>query len=318
MTDNENRKKFIQLLREGVQHKIQQQRVQSTFIPPCTRQKHALQDETSDPQAEVRCASLPERDGSSKLAAAGAGTGIASWQTLAWRDAYSMEPYFLETVDGRPLRIKQVLQGELNGFGTGLTVWPAACVLLKYLEHRAAKDPRALAAGDRPFVLELGSGTGAVGIAAAMLLRAGRVALTDMDNVRFIMQDNVRLAQEDGGLDNHVVIDVEAYEWGQRPSKKLIQDGAYPDLILVSDCILPRLYPIEPLVEALALLSRSYTRILISYEHRHYQCFQPKERFWELMQERKFSLRVIDTTEYHPHYVAADIEIWEITPQQTV
>ncbi|KAG2533492.1 hypothetical protein BBO99_00001048 [Phytophthora kernoviae] len=157
------------------------------------------------------------------------------------------------------------------------------------------------------------SGTGAVGIAAAMLLRAGRVVLTDMDNVRFIMQENARLSQEDDGVDNHVVIDVEAYEWGQRPSKKLIQE-AYPDLILVSDCILPRLYPIEPLVEALVLLSRAHTRILISYEHRHYQHFQPKQRFWELMQEQRFSLRVIDTTEYHPHYVAADIEIWEIIP----
>lgn len=50
------------------------------------------------------------------------GSSIAMWQTLHWRDAFSMAPFFEETISGRPLRIKQLLQGELNGLGTGLTV----------------------------------------------------------------------------------------------------------------------------------------------------------------------------------------------------
>lgn len=49
-------------------------------------------------------------------------SSIAMWQTLHWRDAFSMAPFFEETICGRPLRIKQLLQGELNGLGTGLTV----------------------------------------------------------------------------------------------------------------------------------------------------------------------------------------------------
>ncbi|KAL4151699.1 hypothetical protein PRNP1_008641 [Phytophthora ramorum] len=298
MAESDSRKKFMQLLRQGVQHKVQQQQPTKALSSDSAGKAPNLHAEPSDQVPE--CSSISDP------------VGVAAWQTLAWRDAFSMAPYFQETVGGRPLRIKQVLQGELNGFGTGLTVWPAACVLVKHLEHRATENPRALAESDSPFVLELGSGTGAVGIAAAMLLDAGRVVLTDMDNVRFIMQENADLAQEDGVIDNHVVIDVEAYEWGQPPSKRLVPES-YPDLILVSDCILPRLYPIEPLVEALALLSRSHTRILISYEHRHYQHFQPKQRFWQLMQAHKFSLRVIDAAEYHPHYIASDIEVWEIT-----
>lgn len=296
----------MELLRQGVLHKVQQQQqTKAVLSSDSAGKEETLQTETTD---EVRRASLPERG----MGAA----SIAAWQTLAWRDAFSMEPYFHETVDGRPLRIKQVLQGELNGFGTGLTVWPAACVLLKHLEHRATSNPRALVDSVSPFVLELGSGTGAVGIAAAMLLRAGRVVLTDMDNVRFIMQENADLARQDGAINSHVRVAVEAYEWGKSPSESLIvpHKKSYPDLILVSDCILPRLYPIEPLVEALALLSRPHTRIIISYEHRHYQHFQPKQRFWELMEARKFSLRVIDSDEYHPHFVASDIEVWEITP----
>ncbi|KAG6977714.1 hypothetical protein JG688_00000089 [Phytophthora aleatoria] len=305
MADAESRRKFMQLLRQGVQHKVQQQQqTKAVALSDSAGKEEALQVETSD---EVRRVSLPE---CGKDVA-----GMAAWQTLAWRDTFSMAPYFQEAVNGRPLRIKQVLQGELNGFGTGLTVWPAACVLLKHLEHRAAKNSKALVDSDNPFVLELGSGTGAVGIAAAMLLRAGRVVLTDMGNVRFIMQENADLARQDGVIDKHVVVDVEAYEWGLPPSMSLISppEKSYPDLILVSDCILPRLYPIEPLVKALTLLSGPHTRILISYEHRHYQHFQPKQRFWELMEDRKFSLRVIDSNEYHPHFVASDIEVWEIT-----
>ncbi|CAI5714507.1 unnamed protein product [Peronospora destructor] len=298
MAEFESRKNFMQLLRQGVQHKVQQQQQQNKANSSGEDYPHA---QTS---GEVRHATLPNCSNKSKE--------LAAWQTLAWRDAFSMAPYFYETVDGRPLRMKQVLQGELNGFGTGLTVWPAACVLLKYLEQRAASGPRALAGTDSPFVLELGSGTGAVGIAVAMLLQAGRVVLTDMDNVRFIMEENTNLARQDGVLGSHVVVDVEGYEWGQPPSNVLIP-LRHPDLILVSDCILPRLYPIEPLVDALTLLSRPHTRILISYEHRHYQHFQPKQRFWDLMKARKFQLRVIDTAEYHPHCVAADIEVWEIT-----
>lgn len=294
----------MQLLRQGVQHKVQQR--QSHFSPI----SKTLQDERV-PEGELRRATLPECSSDPKIGADGA--AIAAWQTLAWRDAYSMEPFFQETVVGKSLQIKQVLQGEINGFGTGLTVWPAACVLLKHLEQRAAESPNGLVDAENPLVVELGSGTGAVGIAAAMLLRAGRVVLTDMENVRFIMQENAQLALERGCIDSHVTIDLDTYEWGHPPSKKLIPTpGAYPDLILVSDCILPRLYPIEPLVKALVLLSGPHTRILISYEHRHYQYFQPKQRFWELMRAWNFSLRVIDRSEYHPHYLAADIEVWEI------
>ncbi|KAF1777353.1 S-adenosyl-L-methionine-dependent methyltransferase [Phytophthora cactorum] len=285
-------------------HKVQQQQqTKAVALSDSAGKEEALQVETSD---EVRRASLPECGNDV--------AGMAAWQTLVWRDAFSMAPYFQEAVNGSPAH-QASAAGRAQWLRHGLTVWPAACVLLKHLEHRAAKNSKALVDSDNPFVLELGSGTGAVGIAAAMLLRAGRVVLTDMGNVRFIMQENADLARQDGVIDKHVVVDVEAYEWGLPPSKSLISppEKSYPDLILVSDCILPRLYPIEPLVEALTLLSGPHTRILISYEHRHYQHFQPKQRFWELMEDRKFSLRVIDSNEYHPHFVASDIEVWEIT-----
>ncbi len=41
-------------------------------------------------------------------------------------------PIFLD--DGRILNLKQIENGESNGLGTGATLWPAACVLSKYLD----------------------------------------------------------------------------------------------------------------------------------------------------------------------------------------
>jgi hypothetical protein len=40
------------------------------------------------------------------------------------------------------------------------------------------------------------------------------------------------------------------------------------DVLIVSDCLLPKLYPIEPLVAALDKLAGPNTAIIVSYEHR--------------------------------------------------
>lgn len=70
---------------------------------------------------------------------------------------------FVRTIDcdGSTLSIKQLYVGTV-----GCVVWDAALVLCRFLENRAHFGS-AYWAGKR--VLELGSGTGAVGLAAAVL-----------------------------------------------------------------------------------------------------------------------------------------------------
>lgn len=70
---------------------------------------------------------------------------------------------FVRTIDcdGSTLAIKQFYVGTV-----GCVVWDAALVLCRFLENRAHFGPEYWA-GKR--VLELGSGTGAVGLAAAVL-----------------------------------------------------------------------------------------------------------------------------------------------------
>ena len=71
----------------------------------------------------------------------------------------------IEKNDGCVLKLKQCHKGDV-----GCVVWDAAIVLAKYLETRSFKDPAT--GGNRwagQHVLELGAGTGVVGLMAASL-----------------------------------------------------------------------------------------------------------------------------------------------------
>lgn len=107
--------------------------------------------------------------------------------SLSWRDRYCNQPYFHMTLEPPPawkhhtrvrqerLRIRQLPNGELTGLGTGATVWPAACVFIKFLQHQFESstttttvlsdddDSKNLSRiFDAKRIIELGSGTGAV------------------------------------------------------------------------------------------------------------------------------------------------------------
>ncbi|KAH9063032.1 hypothetical protein Ae201684P_009297 [Aphanomyces euteiches] len=200
-------------------------------------------------------------------------------QSLVWRDSFINQAEFSIPLASRELRIRQLPNGEINGLGTGLTVWPAACVLLNESSR---------------------CGTGAVGLAAAML--GSHVILTDQEQILFHIDENVKA--------NHMTADVCAYNWGEPLSGPL----ATPvDVVLISDCILPKLYPVEPLVDAIALLcTRDSVVVLISFEYRYYEHFDPKSMFWSLIKQRGLIIRGVPIEEHHPKYNADDIEIWEI------
>ena len=70
---------------------------------------------------------------------------------------------------------------------TGRTVWDAAVVLAKYLEHEHGQGRRSL---ERRRVLELGAGTGLAGLAAAAL--GASVILSDLDYCLPALEANVR------------------------------------------------------------------------------------------------------------------------------
>jgi ribosomal protein L11 methylase PrmA len=104
------------------------------------------------------------------------------------------------------------------------------------------------------------------------------------------------------------------------------------DIILVSDCVLPKLYPIEPLIDAIDQLlgydddendksnhnkNENTTMMkkmaIISYEYRYYPAYDPKTYVEALCTERKLVLHTVPISEHDPIYsIPEDIEIWHI------
>ncbi|KAM7375821.1 hypothetical protein PAMP_005588 [Pampus punctatissimus] len=92
----------------------------------------------------------------------------------------------IERNDGSTLRVKQCYMGDV-----GCVVWDAAIVLAKYLETNRFYDPPAginVWAGSS--VVELGAGTGAVGVMAATL--GAHVTVTDLQDLQNLLTVNIK------------------------------------------------------------------------------------------------------------------------------
>mmetsp|Transcript_22041 Transcript_22041/g.32564 ORF Transcript_22041/g.32564 Transcript_22041/m.32564 type:complete len:271 (+) Transcript_22041:364-1176(+) len=225
-------------------------------------------------------------------------------QSLGWRSRYSQAQEYPVSVRNNSFTVQQIQRGEIEGtYGTGATVWPASIVLVKYLELHPEKLQ------DRT-VIDLGAGTGVTSLAAA-ILGAKRVVCTDgVDTVVKLARSNVSKAciqlEENDCKGKFDSIEVQEYFWGS---------GCIPDkfdTILVADCVLPKLYPIAPLVDALDELMKPDAIAILSYEHRHFPDYHPGQKFKELAQSKGMILKKITAADQDPVYSVEDIEIWEV------
>jgi len=133
------------------------------------------------------------------------------------------------------------------------------------------------------------------------------------------------MAEEEGGVDHFPTDDLIRDDDGNSTMRddqynRKSMDGEARgdatirfDIILGADCIVPKLYPIEPLVEAIDELSAPTTVSYLSYEHRHYEHYDPAEEFRRLAYLRNLHVEVVPDSEMHPMYPANDIEIWKVT-----
>jgi predicted nicotinamide N-methyase len=232
-------------------------------------------------------------------------------QTVGWRNRYSQSEWYPITIKigttttttrSCDIQVRQVQRGEVEGtYGTGATVWPASLVLIKYLE----KNPHLL---QEKSVIDLGSGTGVTSIAAAVLQSAHVVCTDGTDSVVQLAQDNVTHNAQRFGSSSVIAtnIHVRKYWWGDGSISQTF------DVILVSDCVLPKLYPIAPLVKAIGELCHAHSVAILSYEHRYYPDYDPRDKFRELCESRGLQMRLIPLSEQDPVYSVEDIEIWEV------
>ncbi|KAG7246474.1 hypothetical protein CRUP_017229, partial [Coryphaenoides rupestris] len=137
--------------------------------------------------------------------------------------AAATESYFVREIeknDGCVLKLKQCYKGDV-----GCVVWDAAIVLAKYFEAECFQNRWANAR-----VLELGAGTGVVGLMAAAL--GAHVTVTDLEDLQTLLRVNIQ------------------------ENKMLISCGSITAKSVV------------PLVESLKKLSGPSTCIICCYEHR--------------------------------------------------
>ena len=99
------------------------------------------------------------------------------------------------------------------------------------------------------------------------------------------------------------------YNWGE-PVDHL--DAPF-DVILVSDCILPKLYPIEILIAAVRAVMHAESKAYFSYEHRVFPEYDPRVEFKRLLEKYDLEMVSVPIEEQDEVYSCDDIEIWLVT-----
>ena len=226
--------------------------------------------------------------------------------SLSWRQRYqTADEYPYEFNEGgNTFSVSQVANGELKGLGTGTFVWPAAHVLAKFLE----KNFRDRNDWIEVRVCEIGSGTGLTGLAAAGL--GADVHLTDQAPILTLLQDNVERACSSCRCMESTMLHVSIYDWGNEDHVHALSPPF--DMLLISDCVLPKLYPIEPLIKSVDALLGDSSVAYFSYEHRPYPLFDPRHEFCRLATKYGLHVEIVPSIMHDDVFSAEDIEIWEV------
>jgi len=184
-----------------------------------------------------------------------------------------------------------------------VVVWDCALVLSYFLVKHCQEF-----VGPNTRVLELGAGTGAVGLVTAAL-GAGKVTVTDLPRFVPLLEEGIAL---NSNLTN---INAKALTWGSDDNDKNIETGYY-DLILVSDCIYYE-GSVEPLIKTLIKLCElnKHCRVLFTYEVRDYSESKKKTavEFFRAVGEH-FRILPYKTEECHEDYASDDIRVIQLTP----
>ncbi|KAJ2438679.1 Protein-lysine N-methyltransferase efm6 [Coemansia sp. RSA 2424] len=203
--------------------------------------------------------------------------------------------YTLEISRSSPVRVLQDSTGATR-CGVGSTVWDSALVMAKYLDHQTKLGNLDLS---QKTVLELGSGTGLVGIAVGRLHPSCQVILTDKQELLPLLGRNIELNSAAGNTR------AQCLDW--RASINSVVEAV--DLIIVSDGIFDKSLH-EPLAETLARLARAGSKnvsVLLGYESRVFA----DEAEFIAMWSKHFSFRDIKPSEQDPVVQSEDIFLFE-------
>ncbi|KAJ1797037.1 Protein-lysine N-methyltransferase efm6 [Coemansia sp. RSA 2399] len=197
----------------------------------------------------------------------------------------------ISRTDASPVRVLQDAAGSAK-CGVGSTVWDAGIVLAKYVDWQTSEGKLDLSGKT---VLELGAGTGIVGITLACLQPKCTVVLSDKEELVPLLERNISLNKA------HPNTSAKCVDW-TNPEHRENVTAAPPDLILVSDGIWMKDLHAH-LAETLAQLAGSNTTVLLAYETR---AFDEEAQFMALWSTH-FRFHDIKPQEQHPVMQSEDI-----------
>ncbi|KAI7889878.1 putative methyltransferase-domain-containing protein [Mucor mucedo] len=179
------------------------------------------------------------------------------------------------------------LKQDVEQFGLAGKIWQSAYTLqaLFDVEMQPLLEPNHVIPANyyqkntdtQPYrILELGAGTGYVGIALANLLRKPcQVYITDLAQVVPLIQENVKLHAIEREDAAEIIVD--RLHWGNSEDATRLLAGGRFDLVVVSDCVyFPELFSM--LLDTLLDVCDESTRVVIGYKCRS---LEKEVGFWQ-------------------------------------
>ncbi|XP_052100409.1 protein N-lysine methyltransferase METTL21D-like [Mytilus californianus] len=203
-----------------------------------------------------------------------------------------MADTFVREIEKNNEEVIKIHQLEIGD--VGCVVWDAAIVLSKYFETEDFLKGQLLKEKN---IIELGAGTGVVGIIASTF--GANVTITDLPEFNQLI--NMNIAENKHLITGNVT--AKTLVWGT----DIITDQAF-DYVCLADCIYYE-QSLQPLVKTIADHCNGSTTVLCCYEERTTGNKPELERkFFELMTE-KFHIEEIPLYRQDPQFRSKDIYI---------
>ncbi|EOD39997.1 hypothetical protein EMIHUDRAFT_108753 [Emiliania huxleyi CCMP1516] len=191
-------------------------------------------------------------------------------------------------------------RSSADGLATGSTVWDAGAVLGAMLLRQPPPTVGLSACGGcEGACLDLGSGTGIVGLAAAASGAFARVVLTDLPSVVSLLEANA--ARNAARLPASVRVSVEAERHG-------------PFRLVVGGDLLYRPPTVQPLLGVLDAVCGAETHVLLAASLQHSP--ETMRLFAEAARGRGFEGRILPAGEQHPSYASGEVRILHLSRRQ--
>ncbi|GAA5812937.1 hypothetical protein MFLAVUS_006398 [Mucor flavus] len=180
------------------------------------------------------------------------------------------------------------LKQDIDTFGLAGKIWHSAYTLQALFdpERQDTIEPNHIIptqyyqetkTKNRPYrILELGAGTGYVGISLANQLRKPcQVYITDLEQVVPLIKENVAAYCVPESMGAEIIVD--RLHWGNSTDAQRVLSGGGFDLVVVSDCVyFPELFGM--LLDTLLEVCDGSTRVVIGYKCRS---LEKEVGFWQ-------------------------------------